>query len=125
MPAHRILIVEDELILAIDLEARLLDMGYTVVGMADSGAAAVVAAAQHQPDLILMDVRLSGAMDGIAAAGEIHRNQATPVLFMTAYADAETLRRGLAASPHGFLSKLSNDPDIREAIETALARPQG
>ena len=124
MPARRILIVEDEFILAFDLEARLLDMGYAVVGMSDTGAAAVAAAARHQPDLILMDVRLSGEMDGIAAALEIHLSQDIPILFMSAYADAGTLRRAQTAAPHGFLSKLSNDSVIRMAIETALSGPQ-
>lgn len=121
MQPRQLLIVEDEFLLAMDLEARLTDMGYSVVGSVDTGAAAVAAAEQHPPDLILMDIRLYGDMDGIAAALEIRRTRDIPVIFLTAYADAETRQRARAAAPAGFLSKLTDDQDLRTAIETALA----
>ncbi|MCX6876545.1 MAG: response regulator [Verrucomicrobia bacterium] len=120
MKSHRLLIVEDEFILAMDLKARLGEMGYGVVGKAGTGAAAIAAAEQHRPDLILMDIRLSGHMDGIAAASEIRRHHDIPVIFMSAYADEETRQRAAAAEPAGFLSKLTTDRDLRTAIETAL-----
>jgi len=120
MQARRLLIVEDELILAMDLKDRLDDLGYSVVEMVSTGEAAVTAALQHLPDLILMDVRLAGAMDGIAAAREIRSLHDIPVIFMSAYADEETRQQSLTAQPAGFLSKLANDRELLTGIEAAL-----
>jgi CheY-like chemotaxis protein len=121
MKSHQLLIVEDEFILAMDMEERLAEMGYSVVGTAHTGAAAIAAAEQHQPDLILMDIHLAGGMDGIAAAREIRRNHDIPVLFLTAYADEETRQRAQAVQSYAFLSKPTEDWDLREAIDAALA----
>jgi len=121
MKSRRLLIVEDEIILAMDLRTRLTDLGYSVVSIVDTGAAAITAAEQHQPDLILMDIRLYGGMDGIAAAMEIRRNRDIPVIYMSAYADKETRQRAAAAEPAAFLSKMTDDLDLCSAIETALA----
>jgi CheY-like chemotaxis protein len=76
----RILIVEDESIVRLDLQQRLERMGHTVVGLASEGEEAVAKAVELKPDLILMDVRLEGEMDGIEAAGRIRERQATPVI---------------------------------------------
>lgn len=124
MQPQRLLIVEDELILAMDLKERLVGLGYAVVGTVSTGVEAVAVAQLHQPDLILMDIRLSGDMDGIAAAWEIRRSHDIPVIFMSAYADEETRQRTQATEPAGFLSKLSSDLDLCTAIETALAKRQ-
>jgi DNA-binding NarL/FixJ family response regulator len=121
MQPHRLLIVEDEFILAMDLEARLVELGFCVVDKAGTGAAAIAAAEQHRPDLILMDIRLSGDIDGIAAACEIHRHHDIPVIFMSAYADEETQQRAAVAKPAGFLSKITDDRALRTAITTVLA----
>lgn len=121
MQPHRLLIVEDEILLAMDLEVRLAAMGFSVVDIASTGAAAIAAAEQHQPDLILMDIRLSGSMDGIAAALEIRRNRDIPVIYMSAYGDEETQQRAVSAGASGFLSKHTEDMDLRTAIETVLA----
>ena len=121
MQPHRLLIVEDEIILAMDMKARLTDMGYTVVGMVSTGMDAIAAAEQHLPDLILMDIRLCGRMDGIDAALEIRKCHCFPMIFLTAYADEETRQRAQAVGPHEFLSKLTADSDLHTAIETALA----
>ena len=120
MKPPQLLIVEDELLLAMDMEARLAEMGYGVVAKVDTGAAAIAAAEQHRPALILMDIRLAGDMDGIAAALEIHRHHDIPVIFLSAYGDEETRQRAQAAEPAGCLSKLTDDMDLRAAIETAL-----
>jgi CheY-like chemotaxis protein len=117
MKPCQLLIVEDELILAWDLKARLTDLGYTVVGVVSTGADAVAAAAQHRPDLILMDIHLSGGMDGIAAALEIRKTHDISVIFLSAYADEETRQRAHSVKPVGFLSKLTEDEDLRMAIE--------
>lgn len=120
MHARRLLIVEDELILAMDLKDRLNDLGYTVVDTVSTGEAAVAAARGHLPDLILMDIRLAGRMDGIAAAREIRSLHDIPVIFMSAYADEETRQQSLTAQPAGFLSKLANDRELLTGIEAAL-----
>jgi CheY-like chemotaxis protein len=120
MKSRRLLIVEDEIILAMGLRTRLTDLGYSVVSIADTGAAAITAAEQHQPDLILMDIRLYGGMDGIAAALEIRRHHDIPVIFMSAYADEETQQRAATAGSAAFLSKMTDDLDLCSAIETAL-----
>ncbi|MEI6676172.1 MAG: response regulator [Verrucomicrobiota bacterium] len=120
MQAHRLLIVEDELILAMDLQDRLADLGYTVVSMVSTGEAAVTAALEHLPDLILMDIRLAGDMDGITAAREIRRRHDIPVIFMSAYADEETRQRSLTARPAGFIPKLANDRELLTGIKAAL-----
>ena len=121
MKPPQLLIVEDEILLAMDMEARLAEMGFCVVDKAGTGAAAIAAAEQHHPDLILMDIRLSGDMDGIAAASEIRRHHDIPVIFMSAYTDDKTRQRAATAEPAGFLSKLTDDRALRTAIETVLA----
>ena len=93
MGASRILIVEDEAIVALDLEGRLARMGYEAVGRATSGEDAIALALAHRPDLVLMDIRLSGEMDGISAADEIRRSIRAPVIFLTAYSEDATLNR--------------------------------
>ena len=120
MESRRLLIVEDEILLAMDLQTRLTDLGYSAVDIASTGAAAIAAAEQHQPDLILMDIRLHGGMDGITAAQEIHKHHDIPVIFMSAYADEETQQRAATAGSAAFLSKMTDDLDLCSAIETAL-----
>ena len=122
MTPYRVLIVENELVVGLDLQARLTELGYAFAGHAATGAAAVTLAERQEPDLILMDVQLAGDMDGIAAAREIRRHRDVPVLFLTAYGDPDTLQRAQAAEPYGFLLKPVSDQDLRAAIETALAR---
>jgi len=119
MQPSSILIVEDEIILANDLEARLINFGYRVVGIACSGPSAIAAAEQFLPDLILMDIHLSGKMDGIGAAMEIRKTHDIPVIFLSAYADEPTRLRAQALGTHAFLSKLTTDLDLLAAIATA------
>jgi two-component system cell cycle sensor histidine kinase/response regulator CckA len=82
----RILIVEDETIVQLDLQSRLQRMGHSVVGMASKGEDAIAKAAELKPDLVIMDMRLDGSMDGIEAARRIRAEQGTPVVYVTAYA---------------------------------------
>src|SRR5262245_51628366 len=122
--APRILIVEDEAIVALDIEERLRRLGYEVVGIADSCAGALASAAALHPDLVLMDVELrngTGA-DGIAAAEQLRANLAVPVVFLTAYSDAATLERAKRASPHGYVVKPFEERDLRATLEIALYR---
>lgn len=120
MTACRILIVEDEAIFALDLEGRLARMGYEPVGRSSSGEGAVALALELRPDLVLMDIRLSGDMDGIAAADEIRRSTHTPVIFLTAYSEDATLNRAMLADPFGYIFKPIDDRDLKSTIELAL-----
>ena len=121
MKPSQLLIVEDEILLATVLESRLIDFGYRVVDIVRAGENAISAAEQLLPDLILMDIRLSGKMDGIDAALEIRKNHDIPLIFMTSCADEDTRQRAAAAEPGGFLPKLTDDRELRTVIEAALA----
>src|SRR5437764_1637280 len=122
MPQARILIVEDETIVAMDLASTLRRLGYQVAGTAATGAGAIEAAASHHPDLILMDIRLKGPMDGIAAASGIRRQQRTPVVFLTAHGDTDTVERAKGASPYGYLVQPFEERALHRVIDLALQR---
>jgi DNA-binding NtrC family response regulator len=118
----RILIVEDEAIVALDLEERLRRLGYDVVGIVDSCADALASAAELRPDLVLMDIELRDDRDGISAAEQLRAELALPVVFLTAYADAATIDRAKRASPHGYVVKPFEERDLRATLEVALYR---
>jgi C4-dicarboxylate-specific signal transduction histidine kinase/DNA-binding response OmpR family regulator len=115
-----ILIVEDELIVAQDLRNRLGLLGYRVVGSAASGADAIALADELRPDLVLMDIQLEGAMDGVAAAERIHQDLLRPVVFLTAYSEDETLSRAAAVGPYGYVLKPVEDRELKPVLEMAL-----
>ncbi len=117
-----ILVVEDERIVAMALEKALRRMRYSVVGITDSGEDAIRRAVQTQPDLVLMDIRLRGPMDGIAAAAQIQAQLEVPVVYLTAYADDETLQQAKVTEPYGYVLKPFEERDLRIAIEIALFR---
>jgi sigma-54 dependent transcriptional regulator, acetoin dehydrogenase operon transcriptional activator AcoR len=118
----RILIAEDEGIVARDIESRLTSMGYTPVGWVISGEEAITAAEELHPDLVLMDIRLHGLIDGIDAARELRRRFGLPVVFLTAHADHSTLARVREARPLGYLLKPFQDKDLEISIALALVR---
>jgi PAS domain S-box-containing protein len=120
MNQAKILIVEDEFVVSDDIEARLLDLGYSVAGKTDSGAEAIELAESHFPDLVLMDIHLRGPMDGITAATEIRQRFNLPVVFLTAYADDSTLDRAKEAEPFGYILKPFEDRELRTNIEIAV-----
>lgn len=115
----RILIVEDQAVTAMDLEEQLLGLGHYVVDVVDSAPAAVAAAREHRPDLVLMDIRLAGGTDGVEAAAEIRSRLAIPSIFLTAHADLDTRRRADAVLPIAFLAKPFTAGDIRRALDRA------
>lgn len=116
----RILIVEDESIVQLDLQHRLQRMGYTVVGTASRGEDAVAKAVELKPDLVLMDVRLDGSMDGIEAARRIRAEQATPIVYVTAY--ASTLEEASPQNVFGpCVSKPFRTTELQSVIERTLA----
>lgn len=122
MDRARILVVEDEGIVAEDIQMSLEDFGYDVTGVVTTGEEAVQKAQESRPDLVLMDVVLQGEMDGIEAAGLIQSSLKIPVIYLTAFADDEMLKRAKITEPFGYLIKPFRDRDLRSSIEMALYR---
>ena len=120
MNTPSILIVEDEAIVAEDLANKVRQLGYAVAGTTMTGEEAVELVRQLRPSLVLMDIRLAGAMDGIAAAKAIHMECKVPVLFLTAHSDADTITRARQAEAFGYILKPFNERDLRIQIEMAL-----
>ena len=120
MAVLQILVVEDESIVAMDLQYKLQDLGYSVLATSRSGEDALERVAELNPDLVLMDISLDGEMDGIEAAGHIRDRFDIPVIYLTALADEETLKRAKVTEPIGFVLKPITETALRTAIETAL-----
>lgn len=116
----RILIVEDEKIIAEDIKRTLQSFDYEVIGINSSGESAVETAQQEKPDLILMDVMLSGKMNGLEAADHIYNNFDIPVIFLTAYANDEILTKATLSSPFGYLIKPFEDRELKVNLEMAF-----
>jgi PAS domain S-box-containing protein len=117
-----ILIVDDESLVAEDIKAALIRQGYAVSAVAEEADEAVTLTGVHHPDLVLMDIRLRGPESGIAAAHSIRTRTGTPVVFLTAYSDEETLRQASAVEPHGYLVKPFRDEELHAVVEMALHR---
>ncbi len=122
MPNSQILVVEDERIVASDIEKRLKRLGYRVLATVASGEEAIEKAHDTEPDLVLMDIVLKGGMDGISAADKIHALFNIPVIYLTAYADPDTLARVKKSEPYGYLIKPFEERELIAAIEIALER---
>jgi CheY-like chemotaxis protein len=116
----RILVVEDEMVISIEISQTLKRLGYDVVGQAITGSDAVRLASELMPDLILMDIRLTGEMDGIEAASRIKELIERPIIFLSAHSDDITLERAIAISPSGYLIKPFKDRELYSAIELSL-----
>ena len=121
---QRILIVEDEAIVVADIAIRLAQMGYEVVGSATRGEDAIALADRLRPDLVLMDIHLQGAMDGITAAREVRDRLRLPVVFLTAYGEGVTFQRAKEAEPFGYILKPIEDRELRIVIDMALYKHQ-
>jgi diguanylate cyclase (GGDEF)-like protein/PAS domain S-box-containing protein len=116
----RILIVEDELIVARDISEQLVQMGYERAGHATRGEEAIALAGQLRPDLVLMDIQLAGAMDGIAAAQTIRTQFGLPVVFITGFDVDDTLERAQLVEPHGYVVKPFIERELRGVLKMAL-----
>ena len=116
----RILIVEDEAIIGMELQARLIRQGYDVPLVVDTGIKAIDKAGELQPDLILMDIFLKGDMDGIEAAEKIHQKHAVPIVFLTANTDKQTFERAKRSAPLGYIQKPFQENVLFSTIEIAL-----
>lgn len=119
----RILVVEDNYFVALSVESALLDAGYEVVGVVDSGEDALQNVADTAPDLVLMDIRLAGALDGIDTAVALRRMNIAS-LFASAHCDDAIRARGAAADPRGWLVKPFTDAQMLTAVRLALDPPQ-
>ncbi len=117
-----ILVVEDEAIIARDIASTLTDLGYAVAPAVDSAAGAFASISAVRPDLVLMDIRLRGELDGIEAAHRIRTLFAVPVVFLTSHADELTIQRAKGAGAYGYVLKPFGDRDLRTAIEVALEK---
>jgi two-component system, response regulator PdtaR len=130
MPVARIMIVEDERITAEDIKKGLISVGYEVPAIVSSGEEAVKKAEEIQPDLVLMDVKLEGDLDGIDAAERIRSQYGIPIIYLTAFSDVNTVQRAkitepsgfILKQPYGFLRKPFEENELHTAIEITLYR---
>lgn len=120
MDKTRIMVVEDEAIVAHDIARKLRDMGYDVVAIEYSGEAAVEKAKEVRPELVLMDIVLSGQMDGIEAAEKIKATADIPIVYATAAVDEKTLNRTKISGPSEYIQKPVDKKQIHAAIKLAL-----
>ncbi len=116
----RLMIVDDEAIIVTQLEEMLTSMGYEVVGIATTGAEAITKAVEGRPDLILMDIKLPGGVDGIEAAARIQEVRPVPVIFITGYSSDELTERAKSLNPYGYLPKPFHPDYFKPIIEIAL-----
>ncbi len=120
----KILVVEDEIIVAWDIKETLEKLGHTVVDLVVSGAAALGSAFTDRPDLVLMDIRLEDDIDGITAGNEIYHQLNIPVVYLTAHADELTLARATKTNPFGYIIKPFQAQSLQSTIKVALQRHQ-
>lgn len=120
----QILIVEDEVLIALGIQKKLEKFGYFVTGIASSGEAALAKAIELRPDLVLMDIVIQGRLDGIEAAKRIQEQFDTPVVYLTAYSDQEHLHRAKTTEPFGYLLKPFNDRELEITLELAFSKAQ-
>ena len=120
MTKTRILVVEDERIIAMDIQDRLRRWGYDVPEIAASGEEALRKTERIQPNLVLMDIKLQGNIDGIEAAKEIQKRFSIPIIYVTAYADETTMSRVKETEPCGIILKPFGERELHSTIETVL-----
>ncbi len=120
MAKARILVVEDERLVALSIVRCLQGMGYEVPANVASGEEAVRKVIEMEPDLVLMDVRLNGAMDGVEAASRIRDSFHVPIVYLTAYSEEKTLERAKATEPLGYITKPFEERTLQTTVEMAL-----
>jgi DNA-binding response OmpR family regulator len=118
----RVMVVEDEFIIALDLKDTIKSLGFDVPAIATSGQQAVETALKHKPDLILMDIMLKGDIDGIEAAGEISKSLEIPIVFISSFSDESSIKRAFKVSRYGYLIKPFHTEELKYAIEEALRK---
>ncbi len=120
MKKRKVMVVEDESLVAADLQYSLNTLGYNVSDVVACGEDAIECARYNKPDIVLMDIRLRGPMDGIDAARQINEFHNIPIIFMTAYSDSVTLERIKEIKPAGYVFKPLSDYDIQNILENAF-----
>jgi len=120
MSGERILVVEDESIMAMLIKLKLENWGYNIVGWVDTGEDAISKAKETKPDLILMDIVIKGSMDGIEAAQQIRESLNIPIIYLTAYSDDGVLKRARETEPYGYLVKPFREGEVNANIEMAV-----
>jgi PAS domain S-box-containing protein len=118
----KILVVEDEQIIALELKDRLTEMGHSVVGIVASGEEAIEHVRRLRPHLVLMDIKLQGRMDGIEASEAIRTEVDIPIVYLTAFADETTLQRAKLSSPYGYILKPFQERELHVIIEVSIYR---
>ncbi len=122
MAGEKILLVEDDDVIAKVADWRLKNLGYTVCGRATNAAEAMELVVNAKPDLVLMDINIQGDLDGIETAKMIKKGFNIPVVYVTSHSDGPTLERARETRPDGFIVKPFDDKDLRVAIELALKK---
>lgn len=120
MSQPSILIVEDEQITAMEVQSMLEDLNYDPVGIVDTGQKALETIEEEDVDLIIMDIRLPGSIDGIEATRKINDRYSIPVLYFSAHSDEQTLEDARSTEPAGFLIKPITEEDLKSSVEVAL-----
>lgn len=120
MANEKILIVEDEYLIALDTREQLVELGYQVVGIASSSEQAEMLSKAEKPDLILMDIHIKGETDGITTAAILRGKLATPIIFITAHSDSGLLERAQAVEPYGYLIKPVTSQALKTTVHLAL-----
>lgn len=118
----KILVVEDEPVVALDLQQEVEQLGLTVVGLAESADEALLVAEENRPDLALMDVRIVGSMDGVQTARLLREAYGIRVIFLTSYSDESTIKRAARELPYGYLTKPFQPRELKAALEVGLHR---
>ncbi|MCW8963325.1 MAG: response regulator [Gammaproteobacteria bacterium] len=124
MPKHKILIVEDEAIVAEDIRQHIEEEGYQVVNTVDSGEKALAFLQNERVDLILMDIMLAGEIDGIDTASQVKKLYLIPIIFLTAYSDQKKLERARMAEPYGYLIKPFDERELKSTLTMALYKAE-
>jgi CheY-like chemotaxis protein len=117
---NRILLVEDENIVAKDIKNMLMELGYLVCGPVSSGPEAIKSVKEKNPSLVLMDIKLKGEMDGIEASKRIHKIINIPIIYMTSYTDDQTFNRAKRTNHQGYLVKPLEKFEIKDVIDQAI-----
>lgn len=124
MEKLNIFIVEDESIVAKDIQNNLIKLGYNVLGIANNGKDAIEQIKETNPDVVLMDIMIKGDLTGIEVAEQIRKHISVPVIFLTAYADESTLSRAKVTEPYGYILKPFKEIDLHSTIEMAVYKHQ-
>lgn len=122
MAAKRILIVEDEMVIAANISLQLTNFGYEITGLLPRGEQVLAHIQETPPDIILLDVHLKGELDGIAVGKLIQAKQPTPIIYLTSNSDDLTFNRAKATNPYAFLAKPFKNRDLKRTIELAINR---